>query len=234
MGCPIPSLRGFGAPPRLPKDRPRWCPERIGSYVLLAEIGRGVRPVAELPHKDWAWAVAFSPDGRTAATGSMDRTARLWDAATGQPRGKPLRHAGPVLSLAFSPDSSTLLTGSGSPDERSGEARFWDAATGLPSGAPLPHPGNVESVAFSPDGRTFVTVSPQRAQLYQSADRRPKGSSMGHEATVRIAAFSPDCRTLATGGDDGTVRLWDANGRPVVRRSATAIRSGSSRSVPTA
>ena len=142
--------------------------------------------------------------------------------------------AGPVLSLAFSPDSSTLLTGSGSPDERSGEARFWDAATGLPIGAPLPHSGNVEGVAFSPDGRAFVTVSPQRAQLYRSADRRPKGSPMGHEATVRIAAFSPDGRTVATGGDDGTVRLWDANGQPVARRSAKAIRSGSSRSVPTA
>jgi eukaryotic-like serine/threonine-protein kinase len=189
--------------------------ERVARVNLAAWREQLVRPVAELPHEDWAWALAFSPDGRTAATGSMDRTARLWDAATGRPRGEPMRHDGPVLSLAFSPDGSTLLTGSGSPDERSGEARFWDAATGQPSGAALSHPGSVERVAFSPDGRTFVTVSPQRAQLWRSADRRPKGAPMGHGATVRTAAFSPDGRTVATGGDDGTVRLWDTNGQPI-------------------
>ena len=56
--------------------------------------------------------VAFSPDGKTVLTGSCDKTARLWDAATGQPIGQPLAHQGAVGAVAFSPDGKTVLTGS--------------------------------------------------------------------------------------------------------------------------
>ena len=57
-------------------------------------------------------AVAFSPDGQTALTGSWDNTARLWDVTTGQPRGTVLKHDGIVNAVAFSPDGQTALTGS--------------------------------------------------------------------------------------------------------------------------
>ena len=80
--------------------------------------------------------MAFSPDGKTVLTGSEDKTARLWDAATGQPLGPPLTHQGPVMAVAFSPDGKTVLTGS---DDKT--ARLWDAATGQPLGPPLTHQG---------------------------------------------------------------------------------------------
>ena len=64
--------------------------------------------------------MAFSPDGRSALTGSADKTARLWDAATGLPRGPALRHDGAVLAVAFSPDGRSALTGS---DDNT--ARLW-------------------------------------------------------------------------------------------------------------
>ncbi len=51
-------------------------------------------------------AVAFSPDGRFALTGSEDNTAQLWDSETGMPIGKPLRHSDQVRAVAFSPDGS--------------------------------------------------------------------------------------------------------------------------------
>ena len=76
----------------------------------------GHRSVSRLKgHKDWVRSVTFSPDGKTLATASHDRTARLWDVNSGSEiatfRGhKPL--PGSVLSVAFSPDGQTLATAS--------------------------------------------------------------------------------------------------------------------------
>ena len=56
--------------------------------------------------------MAFSPDGKTVITGSADKTARFWDAATGRPLGQPLTHQGEVNAVAFSPDGKTVITGS--------------------------------------------------------------------------------------------------------------------------
>ena len=56
--------------------------------------------------------MAYSRDGKTIATGSNDGTGRLWDAATGTPIGRPLRHQAQVTSVAFSPDGKTVVTGS--------------------------------------------------------------------------------------------------------------------------
>ena len=96
-------------------------------------MGRGDGP-APRPHHGPSGAVeavAFSPDGKTVLTGSDDRTARLWDAATGRPLGLTLTHQGEVVAVAFSPDGKTVLTGS-----MDKTARLWDAATGRPLGLP--------------------------------------------------------------------------------------------------
>src|SRR2546423_4624005 len=56
--------------------------------------------------------VAYSPDGKYLATGSLDGTARVWDAAAGKELAVLMGHTAPVEGVAFSPDSKTLATGS--------------------------------------------------------------------------------------------------------------------------
>jgi hypothetical protein len=124
-------------------------------------------------------AVAFSPDSKALAVASDDSTVRLWDPATGQPVGEPLRgHYGPVTAVAFSPDGRLLA--SASQDET---VRLWDPATSQPAGEPLRgHAESVNTVAFSPDGtqelrpgRPATTGCPAHAVAAQDGPHRRRG-----------------------------------------------------------
>ena len=108
----------------------------------------------KLKHRAPVWSARFSPDGQRVVTASEDRTARVWDAATGQPLTEPVLHKWIVISARFSPDGKRIVTAS-----LDRTARVWDARTGRPLTEPLRHDDWVADAEFSPDGNWVVTAS---------------------------------------------------------------------------
>jgi hypothetical protein len=152
------------------------------------------------------YSVAFSPDGRRALTGSSGRTARLWDARTGQLLAALRGHTKEVTSVAFSPDGTRALTGSWDKT-----ARLWDARAGQEMATLKGHAGSVYSVALSPDGGSALTGSTDgTARLWDARTGKELATLKGHVGPVDCVAFSPDGRRALTGSRDKTARLWDA------------------------
>jgi WD40 repeat protein len=98
-------------------------------------------------HQGVISSVAISPDGKQLASGSYDRTIRLWDARTGELQAVFEELTDQVLSLTWSPDSKTLASGAAD-----GSVRLWDPATGKETARLGRHTDWVRSVAWSPDG----------------------------------------------------------------------------------
>jgi WD40 repeat protein len=106
--------------------------------------------------------LAIAPDGRTFATGHMNRAVRFWTTESIHGTGAHLPHRGAVAALAFSGDGRLLVSGS---EDRT--ARLWDIGTGKPLGPPLPHHQAVSGVAFLPQGRQIVTRAGSAVQFWE-------------------------------------------------------------------
>ncbi|CAE7085026.1 unnamed protein product, partial [Rhizoctonia solani] len=104
-------------------------------------------------HTGWVQSVAFSPDRKSVASGSLDNTVRIWNANNSSPFGEPLRgHRHSVNSVSYSPLGN--LIASGSDDDT---IRLWDTNTCQQSGVPLTGDSSFFSVAFSPDARLIAS-----------------------------------------------------------------------------
>lgn len=170
-------------------------------------------------HTDPVHAVAVSPDGRTAATGSFDRAIKLWELASGKEIrtfAGPTGHQGLVLSVAFAPDGKTLASGG-----VDNAARLWDVSGATPP-KPLPHPNIVDAVAFSPDGSVLATACHDGlVRLFDPAKAAQVREIKAHASTppspVYAIAFSPDGKTLASASYDRSIKLWEVATGSLIR-----------------
>ncbi|MEG4322113.1 MULTISPECIES: CHAT domain-containing protein [unclassified Microcoleus] len=102
------------------------------------------------------YAVTFSPDGQTLASGGAKQPIKLWRLSNGELKSNLTGHTDDVYAVAFSPDGKYLASGSA---DRT--IRIWDLFTGEPIHT-LGHSNTVYSLAFSPDGQTLVSGSGDR------------------------------------------------------------------------
>ncbi len=151
----------------------------------------------------------ISPEGRLLVTGSWDRSAKIWDVATGRTvRKLDGLHKGYVNSVEFSSDGTLILTGS---DD--GTARLWDVATAEPV-EPIfrGHKTRIRQARFSGDGRRILTVANDKtARIWDRASAEVLHTLVGHEWAVLCGAFSADGERVVTGSEDNTAIVWDAS-----------------------
>ncbi|MFZ4701720.1 MAG: NACHT and WD repeat domain-containing protein, partial [Candidatus Methylumidiphilus sp.] len=190
---------------RSPND-PRFVPEVESALYHALTV-----PIERLRlqgHNSQVTGAVFTPDGRRIVSVSLDKTIRLWDAATGEPVGPSFPKQNEALaSVAISPDGKRIATG-----DSYKVIRIWNVITGELIGQPLSgHTEPVLSVAFSPDGSTLVSSSGDTTlSLWNTTTGEKVGQRLeGHGGDVLSVAFSPDGLRIVSGSVDMTLRIWD-------------------------
>ncbi len=171
-------------------------------------------------HGDAVLAASFSPHGDSVVTASRDRTAKTWNAKTGEElhnfrEGHLYLASGGV----FYPDGNHVATAA-----IDGSVSVWNTATGVET-LKLTGTGASAVLALSPDGRWMVTgrdvtetsatsdserSEPLTWNIWDAQSGRIVRSLGGHAAEVTSAAFSPDGQLIFTGDARGRGNLWDA------------------------
>ena len=155
--------------------------------------------------------LACSPDGTWIASGSLDKTIRIWNTTTGKILHTLQGHTRPVSHVAISHDGKTLLSSG-----LDGTARFWTVQDGKQI-ALVENVSRGEGIAFSPDGKTIAIAHDDKSIRFWTPTGQPLPQSIRPRLddksprTVGPLTISNDGRFLAAGCsfNDPTVAIFD-------------------------
>ncbi|WP_271255216.1 WD40 repeat domain-containing serine/threonine-protein kinase [Pseudanabaena sp. Chao 1811] len=159
-------------------------------------------------HNGWVRAVAFFPNGFSFASGSYDRTLRLWNVRDNQPFETLSKHFGSISginAIAVHPNGSTFATAC---IDKS--IKLWNFRSGEPVRNLNGHDGQVYSVAYSPDGKTLISASADKTlKLWNWRKGTLLETFEGHQDKVVSVVFHPDGKKFASASFDKTIKIWD-------------------------
>lgn len=180
---------------------------------LIPQSIDSTQPYTLKGHSSDVNSVAFSPDGQILATGSDDKTIKVWNLKTRQKIHTLNGHYGWVWAVAIAPDGKTLA--SAGADKT---IKLWNLATGEQIRHIQGHSQGVTSIAFSPDSKTLASGSLDKTiKLWNLETGKEIRTLQGHNNAVANLAFSPDGKTLASGSWDKTIKLWNLKTNQVIR-----------------
>ncbi|MFE3027993.1 NB-ARC domain-containing protein, partial [Nocardia tengchongensis] len=184
-----------------PSGGDSWlCPRTPGS---LTEPGGPLERVLQ-GHTERVTAVAISHDGRYIASGSNDKSVRVWETATGRPARTIDDHVGEVSAVALTADGDRIISGS-----FDGSVRVWNRASGRLERTLPVNSGPIYTVAVTADSQHIVVGgSDSKVGVWRLADARLVCVLPGHSKHVNAVAVSADCRYVVSGGHDRAVRVW--------------------------
>jgi WD40 repeat protein len=194
-------------------SRPVKTTEQPRPEVKDAPGSEGLKHVLRGHDKD-VRAVAFAPDGRLLATGSEDRTIKLWDAQTGELKDTVAVIDSEVVAVAFSPDGNTLAAALNYNSIQNNYALIViDTRAGELGkiGQRLTYSSNMVSfLSFSPDGKTLFGGSYRKLKLWDTATWTLRREHDIGEINPAFA-LSPDGKLIASGGtNEKAIKVWDA------------------------
>lgn len=209
----------------------------VAAVSLIAFAGVHAQPPAPKfackGHSDAVYSVAVSPDGKMLATGSFDKSIKLWDATTGTElrtlAGKN-GHTNLVLGVAFAPDGSALASVSTDNTLKIwnvGPAPVWSAILGATAGnaklqtdSPaynLVHPNIVHCAAFDKTGKLVATGCQDGILRIYDVSKAPGAVAKAINAhilpqgqSIYCVAWHPEGKLIATGSLDQSIKIWDA------------------------
>jgi WD40 repeat protein len=147
--------------------------------------------------------IAFSIDGKFLATGSADKTVKIWQVSTGKVLHTFQGHTKRVNSISYGPNGEHLASGSAD-----GSIKIWEIKTGKLIRTFDGHTGSVTSIAYSPQGDTLVSGSWDGTIKIWSLDSGNLIHNIQTRQMVNAVTFHPKGNVFASGSTDGIVKLW--------------------------
>ena len=164
-----------------------------------------ITEIFKLPEDPDIWSLAFSPDGKMLASGSLDETVQLWNTERRSKRGTLKGHKSWVTAVAFSPDGKIVASG-----DVNKVIKLWNVNTRRERATLTGHTNGISAVTFSPDSKTLASGSYDGTIRFWNAKTGQEMSTFatGYVKSVKAVVFSENGTTLASAAFNGTVEIW--------------------------